>query len=171
MRPLICDDDHDAMPIGLRAPDLPPVAGLDGIAATKGPPDVLRHSGGPNSLYIELGRGPEEGLALDAVEVSRLIGDPTGRSRSWAEPRFSRLVGPRFAREVELVRAHLGPIRTRAALAASFGREAFHVRASDRVTGRMSAVRVAYALRWLEIEDGIERPPSGEWMAHEAVEG
>jgi hypothetical protein len=30
----------------------------------------------------------------------------------------------------------------------------------------MSAVRVAYAIRWLELEDGVERPPWGEWITH-----
>jgi len=59
------------------------------------------------------------------------------------------------------VRSHLRPIRTAAALAASFGREAFHGRAapgSPRVLGD-SAVRVAYAVRWLELSENGIRPP------------
>jgi hypothetical protein len=68
-----------------------------------------------------------------------------------------------FGREVDYVRAHLRPIRTRAMLAASFGREAFHVpvlrdpeHGVDR--GLESAVRVAYAIRWLELGDEQTRP-------------
>jgi len=66
---------------------------------------------------------------------------------------------PGFAREVELVRAHLGPIRSRALLASSFGREAFHGHAAPGSVVALggSAVRVAYALRWLELGDGEAR--------------
>jgi hypothetical protein len=62
---------------------------------------------------------------------------------------------------VDLVRAHLRPIGSRTLLSASFGREAFHGQAapgSDVALGG-SAVRVAYALRWLELGDGTTRPP------------
>jgi hypothetical protein len=94
-------------------------------------------------------------LALDAVRI-------VGRLRSTA-PCPSRWLETSFGREVQFVRAHLQPIRTRATLAASFGREAFHVPvlrdpevADER--GLESAVRVAYALRWLELGDGHPRP-------------
>ena len=64
---------------------------------------------------------------------------------------------PVFAREVDLVRLHLAPIRSRSGLAASFGREAFHVDvASDG--GNSGPVTAAYAIRWLELGDGIARP-------------
>ena len=63
-----------------------------------------------------------------------------------------------FGREVELVRAHLRPIRTRAALSASFGHEAFHVAPEAREATRSPGpVRVAYAVRWLELGDGNTR--------------
>jgi hypothetical protein len=52
-----------------------------------------------------------------------------------------------FAREVDGFRAQLVPIRSRRALAASFGREA-------RMT---PALRAAYAVRWLELGDGVAR--------------
>jgi hypothetical protein len=67
---------------------------------------------------------------------------------------------------VDLVRAHLKPIRTRASLAGSFGREAFHGRppaGTDRALGD-SAVRVAYAVRWLELGDDVERPAWRDWL-------
>jgi hypothetical protein len=54
-----------------------------------------------------------------------------------------------FSREVDTIRVHLSPIRSRASLAASFEREAT----------RIEAVRLAYAIRWLELGDGIARPP------------
>ncbi len=72
-----------------------------------------------------------------------------------------------FGRQVEVVRRQLAPIRSRSSLAASFGREAFHVRRqvglSPDVEGMPAAtppgpVRLAYALRWLELGDGQARP-------------
>jgi hypothetical protein len=101
---------------------------------------------------------PDQALALDAVRLSRLL--PV-RSRHPA-----RWTAPSFRREVDLVRAHLTPIRTRASLAASFGREAFHGRppaGTDRALAE-SPVRVAYAIRWLELSDGSERPGWREWL-------
>jgi hypothetical protein len=55
-------------------------------------------------------------------------------------------------------------------LAASFGREAFHVpilrdRDGTDERGLESAVRVAYALRWLELGDGHERPAWTDLLA------
>ena len=61
-------------------------------------------------------------------------------------------------REVGLVRAHLAPIRSRAGLAASFSREAFHAVPADEVGEATGAVRVAYALRWLELRSGHAWP-------------
>jgi hypothetical protein len=87
---------------------------------------------------------PEQALALDARYLVSLLGQPERQPRRWATAAF--------AREVELVRSHLRPIRTRDALAASFGREAFHVRPPSDTGVAMSAVRVAYATRWLELD-------------------
>jgi hypothetical protein len=77
------------------------------------------------------------------------------------------LTGP-FGREVELVRRHLAPIRSRVVLAASFGREAFHVDSAGppEVAG---PVTVAYAIRWLELGDGQERPRWDAWLAESAL--
>lgn len=84
---------------------------------------------------------PHRALALDALRVLRGLGDrPRGDAGSWEEPAF--------AREVELVRSHLAPIRSRYGLTSSFGREASFTR----------PLRVAYALRWLELGDGVARP-------------
>lgn len=57
------------------------------------------------------------------------------------------LGAPAFARDVDRLRAQLVPIRTRRALAASFGREACMT----------PGLRAAYAVRWLELGDGVAR--------------
>jgi hypothetical protein len=81
---------------------------------------------------------------------------------------------PRFGREVELVRRHLAPIRTRTLLAASFGREGSQVDPAllDAAAAvATSPTAVAYAIRWLELGDGAPRPtfaatPDGDrWRA------
>ncbi|MFP5341343.1 MAG: hypothetical protein ACLGIJ_00250 [Candidatus Limnocylindria bacterium] len=53
-------------------------------------------------------------------------------------------------REIEAVRRHLAPFRSRAALARSYAREAFHVLPGP-ADDEPGAVRLAYALRWLEL--------------------
>ena len=95
---------------------------------------------------------PERALALDAAQLTRMLGRPAGRPARWT--------APAFVREVELVRAHLRPIRSCSVLAASFGREAFHGRATPGSAPALcgSAVRVAYAIRWLELGDGRPAP-------------
>jgi hypothetical protein len=139
------------MPIGVRTSDLPPASGPTDGAVFSGPPDVLLHSGGPASP-------PGQALALDAVRLARLLAVRSRHPARWQSPSFRR--------EVDLVRAHLTPIRTRASLAALVRREAFHGRppaGTDHALGD-SAVRVAYAIRWLELGDGSERPAWREWL-------
>ncbi len=73
---------------------------------------------------------------------------------------------PVFGREVDLVRLHLAPIRSRVGLAASFGREAFHGDSmSDAGEADAGPVTAAYAIRWLELGDGIARGPWEAWLA------
>ena len=70
-----------------------------------------------------------------------------------------------FARNVDLVRAHLRPIQTHAMLALSYGREHFHVVAigppprAPQLISR-DATEVAYAVRWLELD---RRADLGPW--------
>jgi len=92
---------------------------------------------------------PARALALDALRLLRRLRDPARRSDRWAQPSFRR--------EIELVRAHLAPLRTRKALAASYGREAFHL-SMDAGRDDPGAVRLAYALRWLELGAGDAGP-------------
>jgi hypothetical protein len=103
---------------------------------------------------------PMRTLAAEAVRIARWRA-PGPPPVAWSEPGFIREVG--------LVRAHLAPIRSQAALEASYGREAFHSIArngADKPIDDDAApsadvpgpVRVAYAIRWLELSDGHPRP-------------
>lgn len=109
-------------------------------------------------------------------ELARLALDLVVRTAEPADlpPRWSR---PAFAREVDLTRAQLAPIRSRDALLASFSREASI--AATRVTTMLTdplgvsrttatlvgPVRVAYAIRWLELGDGRSRPAWRSFVA------
>src|SRR3990170_3360982 len=77
--------------------------------------DLLPGGGSPGSGPAP---APARALALDALRLIRRLRDPGRRPDRWAQPPFRR--------EIELVRVHLAPLRGRKALAASYGREAFH---------------------------------------------
>jgi hypothetical protein len=115
----------------------------------------------PRVALLSIDPGRE--LATRGRVLDRLV-------RSSSRP--ERWTTSRFGREVELVRLHLGPIRSRTMLAASFGRESHHPGAlPGGRTGRAerslaaSAVEVAYAIRWQELGDGIRRPSWLELLA------
>jgi hypothetical protein len=94
---------------------------------------------------------PARALALDALRVVRALRDPARRPARWTQPAFGA--------EVEVVRRHLAPVRTRQTLAASYGREAFHITATlDAERDDPSPTRLAYALRWMELRDGATGP-------------
>jgi len=93
---------------------------------------------------------PARALALDALRIVRLLRDPARRPARWAQPTF--------AAEVELIRRQLAPVRTRRTLAASYGREAFQHERADVDRADPSPARLAYALRWLELRDGVTGP-------------
>jgi hypothetical protein len=102
---------------------------------------------------------PARSLAIMAMATIRRMQRPSTRPSRWVE--FS------FGREVELIRTHLAPIRSRPVLAASFGREAFHGDPSG--SGELeSPVAAAYATRWLELGDGEARPRWDVWLAESA---
>ena len=142
-----------AMPIVAR------LAGPDAIAAsltnTDAPiagassPGALLPSGDPTGLGTV--QAPHGALTLDGLMVTRTLRDHPRDADPWGEPAF--------AREVDLVRSQLMPIRSRRALAASFEREAFHSHEFEgpREPATLRALRVAYALRWLELGDGVLR--------------
>lgn len=93
---------------------------------------------------------PTRALALDALRLIRGIRDPSRRPARWAEPDFGR--------EIEMVRRHLVPVRSRRSLVASFGREAFHIAPTTVEREDPSSIRLAYALRWMELGDGVIVP-------------
>ena len=98
-------------------------------------------------------------------EIARLALDVVVRTSEPADiPR--RWSGHAFGREVERTRAHLAPIRTRDALIASFSREASIAvtRTVDVAPPFAGPVRIAYAIRWLELGDGAARPPWATWL-------
>jgi len=99
-------------------------------------------------------------------ELARLALDLVVRTAEPVElpPRWTTFP---FGREVDRTRGQLAPIRTRAALLASFSREA-----SISVTPGMveagqapGPVRVAYAIRWLELGNGRLRPDWASFVA------
>lgn len=96
-------------------------------------------------------------LAMLALGIVRRAGPRGRRPDDWMRPGF--------AREVELIRLHLAPIRSRAVLAASFGREAFHGTTPDGIAPESRPVAIAYAIRWLELADGEARPRWELWLA------
>lgn len=93
---------------------------------------------------------PARALALDALRVVRALRDPSRRPARWAQPTFGS--------EVEIVRRHLAPVRSRQTLAASYGREAFHTASIEAERDDPSPTRLAYALRWMELRDGATGP-------------
>lgn len=118
----------------------------DGIVATQ--PGVLL-SPGTHVLTAPV-PAPGRALALDALRLTRLLRDPGRRPARWTQPAFGA--------EVELIRRHLAPVRSRKTLAMSYGREAFHL-ASTRIDhADPNPARLAYALRWLELRDGATGP-------------
>jgi hypothetical protein len=119
---------------------------MTGLAAP--PEDLLPSSGAPVPAPA---LAPHRALALDAVRIRRTLHARAREALPWAEPAF--------AREVESVRRQLGPIRSRRGLAASFAREASQPGGPERTRAAdpLRPLRVAYALRWLELGDGVAR--------------
>jgi hypothetical protein len=68
---------------------------------------------------------------------------------------------PAFAARVERTRRALEPITSHAALTASLAREAMHSRPPSPAS---HAVRAAYALRWLELDDRVALPAWDIWI-------
>jgi len=103
-------------------------------------------------------------LARIALDVVVRAVDPASLPRRWSTPAFTR--------EVAAVRAQLAPIRSRDSLAESFGREASIAATVTPSTidppQPPGPVRVAYAIRWLELGDDRLRPSWAEWTGQPA---
>jgi hypothetical protein len=106
-------------------------------------------------------------LARIALDVVVRAVDPASLPRRWSTHAF--------AREVAAVRAQLAPIRSRESLAESFGREASVAATLTPPTvvppQPPGPVRVAYAIRWLELGDDRIRPGWAEWTGQPVFAG
>jgi hypothetical protein len=129
--------------VATRYPDQPATVGADAPSE-----DLLPSGGVPISAPAS---APHRALALDALRVVRMLRDRPLVAGPWGEPAFTR--------QVEAVRRQLAPFRDRRGLAASYGREAFRMRdARERHRPSLvDAIPVAYAVRWLELGDGVAR--------------
>ncbi len=146
------------MPIGDRQPETIDQPVADAIEVVRNgridggmnaqEPGVLLSPGAP-TLQAPV-PAPARALALDALRVTRCLRDPSRRPERWTRPGF--------AAEVEQIRRHLAPVRTRQTLASSYSREAFHLALESSDQTDASPTRLAYALRWLELRDGATGP-------------
>jgi hypothetical protein len=105
---------------------------------------------------------PHRALALDALRLRSGLRNRQRRPDGWSDAAF--------AREVELIRRHLAPLRNRRSLTASFGREAFQTLQLDRSRpAQLGPIRAAYAIRWLELGGGAGLPPWERLLAMNAT--
>lgn len=134
------------------------------FSALQGPlplEQLLRSSGkgdpsrGPWSVGDEVRDDDRDAVAGDAAQLLDVLA--TGVPPAWS-------TGPFIAR-VAVARKQLAPIASPVVLEASFGREASTRLAAGR-TSRvgLSAIRVAYVLRWFEIVAGLHLPPWEDWI-------
>jgi hypothetical protein len=113
------------------------------------PPGALLPSGVASALAPA--SAPDRALALDAIRLRRGLRNPVRRPAPWGDVQF--------AREVELIRCHLAPLRNRRSLTASFGREAFQsLEFEQPAAPSLGPIRAAYAIRWLELGNGASLP-------------
>ncbi len=131
----------------------------DGSTAGSSPLEALLPSSG--ALVPVPAPAPHRALALDALRLRRGLRDAQRRPAGWHDASF--------AREVELVRCHLAPLRNRRSLTASFGREAFQTLDPELLRARpLGPIRAAYAIRWLELGNGASLPAWTSLIATDA---
>jgi hypothetical protein len=147
------------MPIVLRPPGLHPTAvSRSGGESTVGSLPLVALLPSSGTLAPAPAPAPHRALALDAIRLRRGLRDAHRRPSGWGEAAF--------AREVELIRCHLAPLRNRRSLTASFGREAFQTLDVDQTPPRpLGPIRAAYAIRWLELGSGTSLPAWGRLLA------
>ena len=142
------------MPMVVREPGprqtVPPRSGETMPVGRSSPPEGRLPPGGASAPVPA--PAPHRALALDAIQLRRGLRDPRRRPDPWDDAAF--------AREVELIRCHLAPLRNRRSLTASFGREAFQTLDPERAAALpLGPARAAYAIRWLELGSGARLPP------------
>ena len=130
--------------------------GHESMIGSSTPPGMLLSSGGASAPAPA--PAPHRALALDAIRLRRGLRDRLRRPAPWEDLAF--------AREVELVRCHLAPLRNRRSLTASFGREAFQTLDVDpSEPPPLGPIRAAYAIRWLELGGGASLPAWSRLLA------
>lgn len=87
-------------------------------------------------------------LAVDSLRIGRMLRDPSRWPASWREPSFGV--------EVERIRRDIARFKSPRALAVAYWREVSQP--ADARRAQASAIRVAYALRCLELRDGVTGP-------------
>lgn len=130
------------MPILTSPPDAPTSSMTHRIAAERS---------GDGSVVGSAAPLPEDLLPLGGTDHRGVPADLTGFDAG-------------FQRRVEAIRAQLRPVRSRVALASSYGREAaaLVVDGATRSAPRsVTPLQVAYALRWLELADA--EPRTARW--------
>lgn len=93
-------------------------------------------------------------LGIDALRIGRLLRDPSRWPARWREPAFGV--------EVERIRRPLSRMTSHQLLEDSYGREVFAIAEPRAYPAEGSPLRVAYALRWIELHDGVTGP---SWSA------
>ena len=86
----------------------------------------------------------ERALAIDALRLGRLLRDSSLWPRHWTEPTFGA--------DVERCRRHVADQTTHHDLASAYEHDVFRWLTRGRGTAEGSPIRVAYALRWLELQ-------------------
>ena len=89
-------------------------------------------------------------LGIDALRIGRLLRDPSRWPSRWRDPAFGM--------EVERIRRPLAHIRSRQILEASYGHKVFALAGPSAHPAEGSPLRIAYALRWIELHDGVIGP-------------
>jgi hypothetical protein len=142
------DPDDPGMPTGARMLHGQSVPTSAATSAATGPlplpPELLLRSsgsGGPPSR-------PPRGIAAARL-LARDVRMLEGAVRNGAPP--PSWSSPGFVARVESARSQLAPLRSRRLLQASFAQEALHL---HQVTELPTAVRVAYAIRYIELRLG-----------------
>jgi len=152
------------MPTGVRHLDRYTSTSDDLGPSLPGPPSsapLLRADEGdrPAASFPIPHRAPVDPVALLVADARTLLlaADDDAVSDRWQDERF--------AGQVEAVRRHLAPIDDPELIAASFTREAFHGPRLARVPAvAASPVRVAYAIRWIELQVGLALPGFRCWF-------
>ena len=153
------------MPTGVRQPDRFASPSDDLGHALPGRPSsapLLRADEGdrPAGVFQTAFRRPVDPVALLVTDARTLLlaADDDAVSDRWRDERF--------ADQVDAVRRHLTPIDAPELIAASFTREAFHGPRRARVPAvAASPVRVAYAIRWIELQVGLTLPGFRCWFS------